>query len=55
MVASFSGMRQYFGWLIFMHKVTSKIRFDVLLGRSDVFRSKIDLQVTLKINSFKLV
>ena len=30
--ASFGGVRQYVGWLIFMYKVTSKIRFDTLLG-----------------------
>ena len=30
-IAGFGGMRQYVGWLICMYKVTSKIRFDVLL------------------------
>ena len=31
MAAGFGVVRQYVGWLIFMYKVTSKIRFDVLL------------------------
>ena len=32
MAAGFGGMRQYVGGFIFMYKVTSKIKFDVLLG-----------------------
>ena len=32
MAAGLGGVRQYVGWLIFIYKVTSKIRFDVLLG-----------------------
>ena len=32
MAAGFGGVRQYVGWLIFMYKAISKIRFDVLLG-----------------------
>ena len=31
-LAGFGGVRQYNGWLIFMYKTTSKIKFDVLLG-----------------------
>ena len=31
MAAGFSGVRQYVGWLISMYKVSSKLRFDVLL------------------------
>ena len=30
--SGFGVMRQYVGWLIFMYKVTPKIKFDVLLG-----------------------
>ena len=32
MAPGFGGVRQYVGLLIFIYKVTSKIRFDVLLG-----------------------
>ena len=32
MVAGFGGVCQYAGWLIFMYKVKSNIRFDILLG-----------------------
>ena len=54
MAVGFGGVRcEYVQWLIFMYKVTSKIKFDVLLRKrvvlekrhSDVFRSKIDAQV----------
>ena len=31
MAAGFGGVRHNVGWLIFMKKVTSKIRFDFLL------------------------
>ena len=54
MAAGFGGVQcEYARWLIFMFKVTSEIKFGILLGegwcfekrRSDVFRSKIELQV----------
>ena len=32
MAAGFGGVHQYVGWLIFIYKAISKIRFDVLLG-----------------------
>ena len=28
----FGNVRQYFGWLIFLYKVKSKVRFGALLG-----------------------
>ena len=37
MAVGFRGVRQYLGWSIFMYKVTSKIRFDVLLGGGGAF------------------
>ena len=37
MKAVFDGVRQYGGWLVFMYKVTSKIRFAVLLGERGGF------------------
>ena len=52
MAASFSGVRQYVGWVIFVHNVISKMRFEVLLRwrgcvhekcHTEVFRSKMDL------------
>ena len=39
--AGFGGVRQCVGWLIFMCKVKSKIRFDILLGRGGVFMKKV--------------
>ena len=41
MAAGFGGVRQYVGWLFFMYKVTSKIRFDILLGGGDGFTKNI--------------
>ena len=41
MAAGFAGVRQYVGWLIFMYKVTSKIRFDVLLGGEGGFMKNV--------------
>lgn len=32
MAPGFGGLNQYLGWLSLMYKVTSKIRFNVLLG-----------------------
>ena len=57
MTAGFGGVRQYVELLIFMYKVTSIIRFDLLFGVGGVggggyekrctvvFRSKINLRV----------
>ena len=39
--AGFGGVRQYLGWLIFMYKVKSKIRFDILLGRGGGFMKNV--------------
>ena len=41
MVGGFGGVRQYVGWLIFMSKVKSKIRFDVLLVRGGGFMDNV--------------
>ena len=41
MVAGFGGVRQYVGWLIFMYKVRSKMRFGVLLGRGGGFMKNV--------------
>lgn len=37
MEAGFGGVHQYGGWLVFTYKVTSKIRFAVLLGERGGF------------------
>ena len=37
MEAGFGGVHQYDGWLVFTYKVTSKIRFAVLLGERGGF------------------
>ena len=39
--AGFGGVRQYAGWLIFMYKVKSKIRLDILLGRGAGFMKNV--------------
>ena len=41
MKAVFDGVRQYGGWLVFMYKVTSKIRFAVLLGERGGFMKNV--------------
>ena len=41
MEVDFDGVRQYVGWLIFMCKVTCKIRFNLLLGISVGFMNNV--------------
>ena len=41
MAAGFGGVCQYAGWLIFVFKVKSKTRFDILLGRGDGFMKNV--------------
>ena len=50
MAAGFCGVHQYLGWLIFMYKVTSKIKFDVLLKEGGTFMK--NLAVTFSVLKF---
>ena len=43
MAAGFGGVRQYAGWLIFMYKVKSKIKFDTLLGQGGGFMKNVTM------------
>ena len=47
MAAGFSDVRQCVGWLIFMYKVTSKIRLNLLLGAGGGFMKNVAVKFSV--------